>query len=357
MNLKKVILIVILISIICILGIVIFKGGEYRSQNNNKLKVVASNFACYDFLRAIIGDSDNIQLEFLLGPGKDSHSYDPTAQDLISIQSSDLFVYVGGEMENWSKKVLSSLNNTKKVICISEDVETIEEQEIDGAEEEQEEKVEGSFDEHIWTSPKNAILMIKSLQKALEEIDSENSSKYQENAKNYINEIRDIDNEIREIVNNKVRDRLIFADKMPMQYFINYYGLKVSAAFPGCSTDTEPSASTIAYLERKVKEENIPVVLYVELNDGRVAKIISDEAGAKCEAMQIQTMHNISKDDFENRRDMGKSYEEKHLCIKKSITINTEFTIDKKYRRYYNYINLVNCEEDGSKIKVASRDN
>lgn len=300
MNLKKLILIVILIAIILMVGFIIFKSGDNKTQNNDKIKIVASNFACYDFLRAIIGDSNDIELIFLLGPGKDSHSYDPTAQDLISIQSSDLFVYVGGEMENWSKKVLSSLNNTKKVICISEDVETIEEQEIDGAEEEHEEKVEGSFDEHIWTSPKNAVLMIQSLQKALEEIDNENSSKYQENAKNYIKQIEEIDNQIRDIVNNRVRDRLIFADKMPMQYFINYYGLKVSAAFPGCSTDTEPSASTIAYLERKVKEENIPVVLYVELNDGRVAKIIADEAGENCEAMQIQTMHNISKDDFEN---------------------------------------------------------
>lgn len=300
MNLKKLILIVILIAIILMVGFIIFKSGDNKTQNNDKIKIVASNFACYDFLRAIIGDSNDIELIFLLGPGKDSHSYDPTAQDLISIQNSDLFVYVGGEMENWSSKVLSSLDTTKKVICISDDIETIKEQEIDGAEEEHDEKVEGSFDEHIWTSPKNAILMIQSLQKAVEEIDNENSSKYQENAKNYIKQIEEIDNQIREIVNSKVRDRLIFADKMPMQYFINYYGLKVSAAFPGCSTDTEPSASTIAYLERKVKEENIPVVLYVELNDGRVAKIIADEAGENCEAMQIQTMHNISKDDFQN---------------------------------------------------------
>lgn len=300
MNLKKLILIVILIAIILMVGFVIFRSGDYKTQNNDKIKVVASNFACYDFLRAIIGDSENIELIFLLGPGKDAHSYDPTAQDLIAIQNSDLFVYVGGEMENWSSKVLSSLDTTKKVICISEDVETIDEQEIDGAEEEHKEKVEGSFDEHIWTSPSNAILMIQSLQKAIEEIDNENSSKYQENAKNYIEQIKEVDNQIRKIVNNKVRDRLIFADKMPMQYFMNYYGLKVSAAFPGCSTDTEPSASTIAYLERKVKEEDIPVVLYIELNDGKVAKIIANEAGDNCEAMQIQTMHNISKDDFNN---------------------------------------------------------
>ena len=109
-----------------------------------------------------------------------------------------------------------------------------------------------------------------------------------------------MDEKIQDIVDNRVRDRLIFADKMPMQYFINYYGLKVSAAFPGCSTDTEPSASTIAYLEKKVKEDNIPVDLYIELNEGNVARTIANEAGKECQAMQIQTLHNISKQDFEN---------------------------------------------------------
>lgn len=302
MNFKKVILMIILILIILIAGFALLKSGNSETQNNNKIQVVASNFASYDFLRAIIGENDNVELTYLLGPGKDSHSYDPTAQDLITIQNADLFVYVGGEMESWSGKVLGSLENTdRKIICISDDIETIEEQEVDGAEEEEEnhEHEEESFDEHIWTSPKNAIIMINTLEKAMEEVDNENSDVYQENAKNYIAQIEEIDTKIQQIVDNKVRDRLIFADKMPMQYFINYYGLEVSAAFSGCSTETEPSASTIAYLEKKVKEENIPVVLYIELNDGKVAKTIANEA-ENCEAMQIQTLHNISKDDFEN---------------------------------------------------------
>ena len=115
-----------------------------------------------------------------------------------------------------------------------------------------------------------------------------------------IEQIENVDNQIQEIVNNKVRDRLIFADKMPMQYFIEYYHLQVSAAFSGCSTETEPSPSTIAYLEDKIKQDNIPVVLYVELNNGRVANTIANEVGNGCEALQIQSLHNISLDDFNN---------------------------------------------------------
>ena len=302
MNFKKIILIIVLVAILLVGGIAIFKGVDKKNQDSDKIQVVVSNFASYDFVRAIIGESDSVELTFLLGAGKDTHSYEPTAQDLIKLQNSDLFVYIGGEAEKWADKVLSSLElENTKIICIADYVDTIEEQEIDGAEpEDEEEEEDGAFDEHIWTSPENAIKMVEILKQQVAELDSENSEKYQQNAQNYIAQIREVDGKIQEIVDNRVRDRLIFADKMPMQYFINYYGLGVSAAFSGCSTETEPSASTIAYLENKVKEEKIPVVLYIELNDGRVAKTIAGEAGRDCQAMKIQTLHNVSKDDFDN---------------------------------------------------------
>ena len=305
MKLKKVILVIILIAIILagiIAGVVLGKKNKASDNNTEKIKVTASNFASYDFLRAIIGDNDNIELTFLLGPGKDAHSYDPTAQDLITIQNSDLFIYIGGEMEKWADRVLPTLDTSNtKVICVADDIKTIDEQEIDGAEpEEEEDEEEGAFDEHIWTSPDNAITMVNTLEKSMEEIDSSNSSKYKQNAENYIAKIKNVDKQIQEIVDNKKRDRLVFGDKMPMQYFINYYKLQVSAAFSGCSTETEPSSKTIAYLVNKAKEENTPVILYIELNNGKVANTIANEVGNGCKAMQIQTLHNVSKNDFDN---------------------------------------------------------
>lgn len=305
MKLKKIILVIILIAIIVasvIAGVVLGKKNKTSNNNNTeKIKVTASNFASYDFLRAIIGDNDNIELTFLLGTGKDAHSYDPTAQDLITIQNSDLFIYIGGEMEKWADRVLPTLDTSNtKIICVADDIKTIDEQEIDGAEPEEEDEEEGAFDEHIWTSPDNAITMVNTLEKSMEEIDSSNSSKYKQNAENYIAKIKNVDKQIQEIVDNKKRDRLVFGDKMPMQYFINYYKLQVSAAFSGCSTETEPSSKTIAYLVNKAKEEETPVILYIELNNGKVANTIANEVGNGCKAMQIQTLHNVSKTDFDN---------------------------------------------------------
>lgn len=306
-NSKKIILVILAVLIVLGIGIAIFATGGNKSKEEAKIKVISSNFASYDFIRAIIGNEKDVDLRFLIGPGKDSHSYDPTARDIITIQNADLFVYVGGEMEQWADKVLDSIDKRNtKVICIADFVDTIEEKEVDGAEkdehhdedEEHHEHKEGAFDEHIWTSPENAIKMVNALKKEMEEIDSEKASQYKANAEKYIAEIKDVDNKIQKIVDNRVRDRLIFADKMPMQYFIDYYNLEVSAAFNGCSTETEPSAATMAYLIDKVKEEKTPVILYIELNPGRVANTIADEVGNGCIAMQIQTLHNVSLDDF-----------------------------------------------------------
>ena len=314
MNTKKILLSISACLIIIGMALIMF-ASQYHFNKSNKIQVVVSNFASYDFLRAITHDNENVELTFLIGPGKDAHSYDPTAKDLVAIQNADLFVYVGGEMEKWAPKVLDSLNTDKtKIICIADFVDTIEEKEVDGAEEEHEHEGEehegegeehhehekGAFDEHIWSSPANAIKMVNALEKAMEEIDKDNLKKYQENAKNYIEKIKEVDSKIQNIVDNKVRNRLVFGDKMPMQYFMDYYNLEVSAAFDGCSTETEPSASTIAYLKNKVQEENIPVVLYIELNNGKVAKVIAEEVGNNVQAMQIQTLHNVRLEDFNN---------------------------------------------------------
>lgn len=296
MNTKKVLLTILLVTIL--IAILIFLGitAKKNKKDSEKLSVVVTNFAAYDFVRQIAGD--NVELTFILNPGVEAHSYDPTVKDIITIQESDLFIYIGGEVEQWSDKIIETMDKSNtRTVCLLDTVNLIEEEHIDGAEEHKEE--EGiTYDEHIWTSPSNAIKIVKYLKNVLCDLDSANKSIYEQNANNYIEKIENLRNEIQQIVDNKVRDRLVFGDKMPMQYFLNEFSLEASAAFNGCSTEAEPSSSTIAYLIEKVKTEEIPVVLYIELSNGAIAKTIADEAG--CEMMQIQSLHNVSKQDFEN---------------------------------------------------------
>ena len=299
---RKIIIIAVAIIFITeiVMGIFIKPKGK---RNSDKLNIVTTTFSTYDFAKQIAQDKADV--EFLLGPGVDSHSYEPSSSDLIKIKNADVFIYIGGEMEQWVDKILETDTINKEqitLIKVTDCIDTIEEQEVDGAEEEEHEhehEEEGAFDEHIWTSPSNAIKMVNYISEKFSEVDSNNKEIYLENAKKYNVQIEEVRNKIQEIVNNKKRDRLVFGDKMPMQYFLNEFGLTASAAFNGCSTEAEPGTKTITYLVNKVKEENIPVVLYIELSTGKTAKSITQETGAK--TMQIQTLHNISKDDFKNK--------------------------------------------------------
>lgn len=326
MNRSLKIIISAAIIIALLLGAIFAVRSKNKKNEEGKLNIVVTSFSCYDFSKQITGDNANVTL--LLAPGVDSHSYEPTASDLAKLKDADVFIYIGGDMEKWVDKVLESdtIDTSKtKLIKVTDCIETVEEKEVDGAEEHEhhhddeeeesedhehhdgdEEEAEehehhdegGAFDEHIWSSPSNAIKMVNYLAEKYGEIDSENKETYIANAKNYVSQIEDVKAKIQEIVDNKKRSRLVFGDKMPMQYFIDEFDLEVSAAFDGCSTEAEPSAKTVAYLVNKVKEENIPVVLYIELSSGKTAKSIAEETGA--EAMQIQTLHNVSKDDFNN---------------------------------------------------------
>ena len=304
MRLKKIIsLILLIIILIGVIYLMIKTDNINKYEDNSKPTVVVTTFSSYDFVRQIA--KDKVNLIFLLGPGIDSHGFEPGAQDIIQIENADLFIYVGGTLEPWSSKVVQNLPKEVKTLRLIDSIELLEEVKIDGTidshnhvHSENKEIDEREYDEHIWTSLENATKMIDFIESGLSNIDKENESFYKENAENYKNEINGVKNEIQEIVDNSKRKRLVFGDKMSMLYFIEEFGLEVSAAFNGCAEETVPTSSQVAYLVDLINKENIPVVLYIELSNGKVAKTLSEETGAKM--MQIQTLHNISKEDFEN---------------------------------------------------------
>ncbi|MSS13596.1 metal ABC transporter substrate-binding protein [Porcincola intestinalis] len=268
-------------------------------QTPDRLSIVCTNFPEYDFARQIAGDKADVKM--LLKPGAESHTYEPTPEDIIQIQNSDLFVYVGGDSDEWVSDVLSSMDRSGMTIFkLMDQVKTVEEEIVEGMEaeeeSEEEEEKEPEMDEHVWTSPANAITIVQNMEQAIEKLDPADQEVYSRNAKSYINQIQNLDRQFKDVVSHSKRKKLIVADRFPFRYFCEEYGLTYYAAFPGCSTDTQPSAKTVAFLTDKVKQDGIPVVFHIELSNGQMADSIAEATGAKSEL--LNALHNVSDEDF-----------------------------------------------------------
>jgi zinc transport system substrate-binding protein len=268
-------------------------------QAEAKISVVTTIFPCYDFARAVA--SDDAEIAMLLRPGSESHSFEPTPQDIIKIQNCDVFVYVGGESDEWIKGILESIDTSKmKVVTLMDCVEVVEEEIVEGMEEEDEDEGEheAEYDEHVWTSPRNAELIVRKISGALCEADPTNAEAYGKNAAAYIVKLGELDAAFRKVVDGATRKTLVFGDRFPFRYFADAYGLKYFAAFPGCSTETEASAATVAFLIDKVRAEKIPAVFHIELSNEKIADAICEETGAK--KLLLHACHNITRTDLED---------------------------------------------------------
>ncbi len=278
---------------ILLLAFIFILVGCTSNPTNDKFTITSTYFPGYDFARAIIGDNANITM--LIKPGSEVHSFDPSPRDIINIQNSDIFIYVGGESESWVDDILSTLDTSKMtIIRLMDYVDLSYEEQKEGMEIESKEE---EYDEHIWTSPKNAIKLVNAIYEAIIKKDETNKETYLNNKNKYINELELLDREIEDIVSNSKRKVLVFGDRFPFKYFTDSYNLDYYAAFPGCSSETEPSAKTISFLINKVKIEQIPVVFYLEMSNKKVANIIAEETNAK--PLIFHSIHNVTKDEFE----------------------------------------------------------
>lgn len=295
--------------------------NKAEDESNGKINVVSTIFPQYDFSRQIAGDNANLKM--LISPAGESHTYEPTPQDIISIENSDVFLYIGGENDKWVDDILDGIDTNKtKVVKLMDCVNTVEEEIIEGMQEHTEEHEEnnGAYgkDEHIWTSPINAISMVNTICNAMCNADKKNSDVYKENAKKYISQLKELDSEFRNVVDNAKNNELVFGDRFPLRYFTDEYGLKYYAAFPGCSSETEPSAATIAFLTDKVKEDKIPVILKIELSNGVVANTIAEETNT--EVMTFYSCHNLTKEQFENGETYLSMMTENITTLKKALS-------------------------------------
>lgn len=267
-----------------------------------KIVIIATLFPQYDFTRQIVGDKAEVKL--LLPPGGESHSYEPTTDDIIKINKADMFVYTGKYMEPWSERIISGITNKEvKILDVSNGIELSKEENNEEEEHKHENHVhdenkhtEHEYNPHIWTSPVIANKMVDNILNELCSIDPNNADYYKDNANKYKEKLDSLDKEFKEIVKESKRKTIVFGGRYAFHYFEKEYGLNHISAYDSCSSETEPSVATISKIIDYVKKENIPIIYYEELTTPKVAKSISEETGI--EMLLLHSAHNVSKEDF-----------------------------------------------------------
>lgn len=309
---KKITAFVLCILMVC--GVFAGCGASNTNTGTGKIKIVTTIFPIYNWVKEIVGDNENVELTMLLDKGVDLHSFQPTADDIVKISACDMFLYVGGESDEWVEDALKEATNKNQVSVNLLNVlgSSVKEEEVkEGMEAEHEEEgeheheEEPEYDEHVWLSVKNAKALCEKISAELCKLDAPNKEAYQSNTTKYTAKLDSLDKEYEAAVKNAGVKTVLFGDRFPFRYLVDDYGLDYYAAFVGCSAESEASFETIVFLAKKVDELGLKAICQIESSDGKIAKTIRDNTKSKNQ--EILTLDSLQSTTGEQAKS-GKTY-------------------------------------------------
>lgn len=301
---------IILLAMACMLVFSMTACGANKDKKDDgKFQIVTTIFPEYDWVRELTKGNDNVEITLLLANGVDLHSYQPTADDIIKVSDCDMFIYVGGESDEWVEDALANKTNKDMVVINLLDVlgenvkveELVEGMEGEEEEEEGEEEEGPEYDEHVWLSVKSSSIICSKIAEGLEKADPDNKSIYEANAKEYIAKLDELDNKYQEVVSGAKYDTVLFGDRFPFRYLVDDYNLDYFAAFVGCSAESEASFETITFLADKVDELGLKSILQIETSDGKIANTIKDNTKSKDQqVLTMDSMQSVTADELQS---------------------------------------------------------
>lgn len=271
-------------------------SGVETADSADKPLIITTIFPAYDFARQVFGDTAEVRM--LLKPGQESHSYDPSAKDIVEINGCDLFVYNGGESDQWVESVLQAAPDVE-TFRMTDAVSLLDEEHSEGMQEEDHDHDHGDeeeYDEHVWTSPDNAAAIVRALGNRAKALFPDSAAELDSNTESYAAQIEEIDGRLKALLDGEKR-YFIFGDRFPLLYFFKHYGLNYYAAFPGCGSETEPSAQTVTFLLDKLGQPDaVKAVFCIELSGRKLADVLAEDSGL--DVVEFHSCHNITADDF-----------------------------------------------------------
>lgn len=287
--------------------------GEVE-RSTGKISVVTTIFPYYDFARSV--SKGTCDVDMLLKPGSDVHSFEPTPSDILKIRNADLFIYNGGESDEWVDSILESLGDTDKpvVMKMTDYVKPLTEMDADHHAEDEE-------DEHIWTSLDNAKTLVLKISDEVSKLDQKNKSVYTKNSLDYIEKISKVQSEIENTVNSSKSKKIVVGDRFPLLYFATEFSLDWECAFPGCSTETEPSLDRLSKLTDTIEKDKIKTILKLEMSENKVADTLADETNTKVRT--FYSAESVSKEDFAKNITYVDLMERNNNALKEALSNDT----------------------------------
>lgn len=304
---------IISIFLLFVVTFVFCSCGEVE-RSTGKISVVTTIFPYYDFARSV--SKGTCDVDMLLKPGSDVHSFEPTPSDILKIRNADLFIYNGGESDEWVDSILESLGDTDKpvVMKMADYVKPLTEMDADHHAEDEE-------DEHIWTSLDNAKTLVSKISDEVSKLDSKNKSIYHRNGLDYIEKISKVQSEIENTVNSSESKKIVVGDRFPLLYFATEFSLDWECAFPGCSTETEPSLDRLSKLTDTIEKDKIKTILKLEMSENKVADTLADETNTKVRT--FYSAESVSKEDFANNITYVDLMERNNNALKEALSNDT----------------------------------
>lgn len=306
--------------------------AESNSEETKKLSIVTTIFPAYDWVKQVVGDNKNVEISFLIDKGVDLHSYQASAADIAKITDSDLFVYVGGESDDWAEDIIKENPNLKYINMVDSIGEAaLAEELVEGMQDEEEhdneseehaneegehEDGEEEIDEHVWLSIKNAETIVSAIEAKLAEIDPDNKAEYEKNANDYLAKLDELDKEYKDTLSSIQNKTIIVGDRFPFRYLVNEYGIKYYAAFKGCDAGSEASFETVKFLANKMDELNMSDIFIIDGSKGDLAKTIVENTKDKnAKVLVLDSMQSTKSSDNASYLDIMK----KNLEVLKEV--------------------------------------
>ena len=283
----------LVLALVMLFSLAACSGAARRAR----VQIVTTSFPLYDWTRNIVGDTEGVEITWLMDSGVDPHSFQPTTKDLVFVSDCDVFVYVGGESEAWADDAVSSMKNENALVVKLLDglqEAALAEEDVPGAEPEHEEEEEGALDEHIWMSLRAAQLCVTMICDALCAVDSENAETYTENAEHYCDALHELDHDYASAISESKLDTILVADRFPFRYLAEDYDLNYYAAFAGCSAETEASFQTVLGLSQKADELGLPVILVTENSTGDIAEAVSEGSQNEPPVRTLDSLQSVT---------------------------------------------------------------